>query len=154
MYQPLRENFSSNSSKELKDKHWKRQKSSNPVRTPCWKKSYLNVNLSLATGEHRHEKFCECLCASWTQIKYAKNQSHSPLYQIILYWWCLDSTAEEDQVLDSILYFYRKTIYRIDVWTSEFASESSATFQTCVQDWWSRHIGIWRWHRGGVVGSW
>jgi hypothetical protein len=27
----------------------------------------------------------------------------------------LDSTAEEDQVLDSILYFYRKTIYRIDV---------------------------------------
>jgi len=79
MYQPLRENFSSNSSKEIEDKHWKHQKSSNPVRTLCWKKSYLNVNLSLAAGEHRHEKLCECLCASWTQIKYAKNQSHSPL---------------------------------------------------------------------------
>ncbi|KAJ7015096.1 hypothetical protein NC653_004407 [Populus alba x Populus x berolinensis] len=41
------------------------------------------------------------------------------------------STAEEDEVLESKLYFYRKTIYQIDVWTSEFASESYATFQTC-----------------------
>jgi hypothetical protein len=119
MYQALRENFSSNSSKELKDKHWKRQKSSNPVRTLCWKKSYLNVNLSLGTGVHRHEKLWECLCASWTQIKYAKNQSHSPLPNhslLMMFGLC----GRRHQLQESKLYFYRKTIYQIDVWTSEF----------------------------------